>query len=149
MPLNEKEQGLLIRKICAEEGFRIPAEVRAAIIESSEGVPREILVNLDTVRDVANVEDAISLIHAHVNRNTKELCQALLYQKKWPEVATILKGLTDEPERIRMAVLGYMNAVLLNGKPNDVAALIIEEFEKTFIYTGKAGLTKACYMVVK
>lgn len=149
-PLNEKEQNFLIRWVSHEEGFKVSPEIKQTIIECCEGIPREILVALDTIRDIVDVNDAISLIHSAVHREVKELCQALLNRNKWGDVAAILKELKDEPERIRMAVLGYMNAVLLNnGKNNDVAAFIIEEFEKSVMYSGKAGLSKACYMVVK
>jgi DNA polymerase-3 subunit gamma/tau len=145
-PLNEKEQNFLIRWICHEEEIKIDPEIKRTIIECCEGVPREIIIALDTVRDVKNNEDAISLIHAAVHREVKELCDALLNQAKWPVIAKILKELKDEPERVRMAVLGYMAAVLLNGKGNDIAALIIEQFSQTFIYAGKAGLVYSAYM---
>jgi DNA polymerase-3 subunit gamma/tau len=149
-PLDEKEQNFLIRWVCHEEKFKVSPAVKAAIIECCEGIPREIIVALDMVRNMENDEEAISLIHAAVHHEVKELCQALLNGRKWGDIAVILKTLKDEPERIRMAVLGYMNAVLLNdGKSNDMAAFIIEEFEKSVMYSGKAGLSKACYMVVK
>jgi len=61
----------------------------------------------------------------------------------------ILKGLKDiDPEKIRYAVIGYMNAVLLNGKQDDRAAQVIYEFREPFYATGKAGLTLACYQVL-
>ncbi len=149
--LTEKEQNYLIRWICHEEGFKISAGVKQSIIESCDGVPREIIVAMDIVRDVKDEQMAISLIHASVHRETKELCQALLNQADWPQIAALLKELKDEPERIRMAILGYMNAVLLNSTKvknpvADMAAMIIEQFSQTFIYNGKAGLSYACYM---
>ncbi|MDD5053488.1 MAG: AAA family ATPase [Sulfuricurvum sp.] len=145
--LNTKEQNFLIRWICHEEKITITPEVKQTIMECCEGIPREIIVALDTVRDVKNDEDAISLINAAVHREVKELCQALLNNKNsWETVAGILKELKDDPERIRMAVLGYMNQVLLNSKRNDRAAFIIQNFKDSFVWVGKAGLSYAAYM---
>ncbi len=149
--LDPNDQNYLIRYVCHEEGFRISPNVKRAIIESCEGIPREILVAMDTIRDVENDEDAISLVHASVHKEVKDLCQMLLQRRKWQEIAPVLKVLKDEPERIRLAVLGYMNVVLLSANPNnsEIAAFIIGEFSDSMIYNGKAGLTYACYMVVK
>jgi hypothetical protein len=102
------------------------------------------------VRDVKEDDSAIALIHASAHYEVKELCQALLNCQKWAVIAPIIKTFKEDPERIRMAVLGYMNTVLLNnGKSNDVAALIIEQFSQTFIYNGKAGLSYAAYTTQK
>jgi DNA polymerase-3 subunit gamma/tau len=148
-PLDDKGMKFLIRWVCHDEGIKLSPAVKQAIMECCEGVPREIVVAIDMVRDIENEADALSLISASVNHIVKDLIQALLYGKKWDEVAAILKTLTDEPEKIRYAVLGYMNAVLLGGKPNDRVAMIIEQFLESFMYTGKAGLTYACYMASK
>ena len=146
--LGEKDANFLVRWICHEEKIHISPEVKRTILECCEGVPREIIIALDTVRDVKDDEDAISLIHASVHREIRDLCQALLNQEKWPQVAAIIKDLRDEPERIRLSVLGYMAAVLLSGKSNDIAAMIIEQFSQTFIYSGKAGLAYSSYMSI-
>lgn len=149
-PLNEKEMNFLIRWICHDEGIKLSPEVKKAIIDTCEGVPREIIIAIDTVRDVKNDTDAISLINSAISSHeTKELIQALLQKKKWSFVAPIIKALKDDPEKVRYSILGYVNAILLNGKADDHCAMIIEQFLESFMYTGKAGLTYACYMVLK
>lgn len=145
-PLNEKQASRLIGSISRDEGFSISPEVKAAIIEACEGIPREIIIAMDMVRSVKSDIDAISLIHAAVAHDTRELCQALLRGAPWSEVAPILKSLKDEPERIRQAVMGYMNAVLLGGKKNPMAAAILDTFlDNVTMYSGRPGLTALCY----
>jgi len=149
-PLTEDEQKFLIKWVCHEEGFKVSPTVRQTIVESCEGIPREILVTLDTVRGVENDEDAISLIRSAVHKEVIDLCRALLDQRKWSEVAVILKALKDDPERVRMAILGYMNSVLLSANPKnmELAAGLIKNFQDSYMYIGKAGLTKDCFYSV-
>lgn len=154
-PLTEIEAIEFIKFICKQEGFRISPVVRQAIVDSfQEGenycIPREVLVALDLVRNVEDENEAKELIRANVHYEVIELCRALLAQKKWSEVAPILKELKDEPERIRMAILGYMNSVLLSANPknSDLAAAMIKNFEQSYMYSGKAALSKDCYFSV-
>ena len=149
-PLSEKEAGFLLRWVCHEEKISISQDLKKAIIESCEGIPREIIVALDMVRDVKNDADALSLLKSVNQHEFKEFAQALLNQKSWSEVSAIIKSLKDDPETIRYQLLGYMNAVLLNSaKGNDRAALIIEYFKDSFMYWGKAGLSYCSYMCLK
>ena len=149
-PLNEKEMNFLIKWICHDEGIKLSPNVKRAIIDTCEGVPREIIIAIDTVRDVKNDVDAISLINSALSSHeTKELIQALLQKRKWSDVAPIIKALKDDPEKVRYSILGYVGAILLNGKADDHLAMIIEQFLESFMYTGKAGLTYACYMILK
>jgi len=45
-------------------------------------------------------------------------------------------------------VLGYANAVLLNGALNPRAALMLEAFSEPTYNTGKFGITLACVNVI-
>lgn len=145
--LSPKESKFLIRWICHSEGFSVDPSIVDEVIKCSEGIPREIIVALDTVRDVKDPEAAKSLLYSFVNKEIKELCQVLLQRLKWPRIAAVLKGLEDDPENVRRAVLGYMNAILMK-EENDTAALILEVFKDPF-YNGKSDLTRACYDLYK
>jgi len=107
-------------------------------------------VAIDLVRNVEDEGEAKTLIRANVHHETIELCRALLAQKSWKEVAAILKELKDEPERIRMAILGYMNTVLLSANPknSELVVGIIKNFEQSYMYSGRAALSKDCYYTV-
>jgi DNA polymerase III gamma/tau subunit len=155
-PFTDAQAGDFIKYICKKEGFRISPAIRQAIIDSFQEehdfcIPREILVALDLVRNVEDENEARTLIHANVHHEVIELCRALLAQKPWGEIAIILKELKDEPESIRRAILGYMNSVLLNKKSQkdgELPAAIIKNFEQSYMYSGKAALSKDCFYTV-
>ena len=78
-----------------------------------------------------------------------DLCRALLNKEKWGEVAKLLKGIDEEPEKIRYSILGYMNTVMLGSeRGNAQAAMVINNFKDTFYNTLRAGLTFACFKSV-
>jgi DNA polymerase III gamma/tau subunit len=141
----------LIQWVLKEEGIKgFPEKAIDEIIKGADGSPRQALVILDSVVDIQNDDDLIrAIVNYTVNEATViELCRALLNKAKWKDIAIIIKSLSEEPEKVRYAVLGYMSAALLNGE-NDQAAIIIEQFRESFMYQGKAGLTYSAYMTTK
>ena len=139
-----------MKKVCRKERKRVSKEVLNQIANVVEGCPREALVILDSIIDMENEEDqSKSIIDFTVNETTvRDLCQSLLGNKSWKEIGKIIKGIEQEPESIRRAVLGYMNAVLLNGR-NDRADEIVEAFWDNYFDVGKVGLTHSCYLLTK
>ena len=128
----------------------VASEVIDTIIKSAEGHPRNALTILEQVfatperRRIKIAEQAQIL-----ESEGRDLCQALLQQKGWGAVRTILKGLKDQdPEGLRRMVLGYMQAVLLN-TDNEQAGYIMECFIEPFYTSGFPQLTFACYTVIK
>jgi hypothetical protein len=104
------------------------------------------MVFLEQVLEVdENQQDMlVNRLVTEVNAEVIELCRALMNRASWSVIAGILKGLKEEPESVRYAILGYFNSVLLNnGNPR--AASIIISFSEPFYNTGKAGLTCACF----
>ena len=81
------------------------------------------------------------------NAETIELCRCLLSEScNWAKLAQIIKELDmSEPERIRQAVMGYMNAVLLKGKMNQNAVCALQAFGANPTFNnGKFQITIAC-----
>jgi len=145
-PLSDKQMTELITNVLKEESININQGALKLIIEHADGSPREALKTLDKIIDLPAEEMAEAIEQSQQQeRETIELCRALLKGAKWGDVTAILKGLTQEPEAVRYAVRGYMNAVLLN-KPDNRAALVIDCFRELFI--DRASLTAACYDVV-
>ena len=75
------------------------------------------------------------------------MCRCLLSQGcNWAKLAQVIKDLDlSEPERIRQAVMGYMNAVLLKGKMNQNAVCALQAFSQADTYrNGKFAITVAC-----
>ena len=146
-PLNSHQMVRLLKRVCKGEGVELGGEVLRKIIKVSEGIPRQALVLLDSVIDIEGEEEQLKAIEDFRVKRTAvvDLCRALLKRERWVQVVEILRGLEDDPENVRYAVLGYMSSVLLKGKENDRAAEIMEQFLDSFMYSGRAGLVYACY----
>lgn len=149
--LTDKEMAKLINNITEQEALPVPPnKVVDKIIEVSNGSPRHALIILDQIKDLAP-KKMLSMINDYktYDNQIKDLCQALIKKSKWYVIADILKNLTKEdPEKVRYSVIGYCNAVLLN-KDHAQAAYTLSIFcENTFMYTGRGGLTNACYISI-
>lgn len=144
--LDRSELTQMMRAACVGEGKEIPDSVLATLAKQADGSPRAALSLLERVmgRSPDDYDKAVSC-QQEFESQVKDLCQALLRKAAWKEVVVILKGLKEEPESIRWAVLGYMNAVLLSGKDLAQAALIIDAFKDPYFNTKSAGLTLSCY----
>ncbi len=143
--LNEDELTILIKKTLRKERKRVPTEAITYIAEKAEGCPRLALIMLD---DIIDLDESLQ-IAALQSFKTQEsmvvtLCQSLLSKSKWSVLAKILKGIQEEPETVRRAVLGYMTTVMLS-KDTPRAAVVFDCFSEPFYNTGKAGLVFACY----
>ena len=139
---------LIIYVLAEEKNKRFPKKGVREIAYAADGCPREALKVLDSVIDIRDEGKLLSAINdfSIAKKEVIELCRALLNGDKWKKVSGIIKGLDEEPEDVRYAILGYMAAVLIN-KQSNRAFLIIEEFKGSFMYTKKAGLVAACYAI--
>jgi len=148
-PMGLPDMASLFKWVLEAEQVEIPEKVLRHIWSASDGSPRQALVMLEQVIDLSGADEMLSALSNSGVSDTeiKQLCQALLDRTaKWGNVATILKGLVEkDPEKVRWAVLGYMNSVLLN-KGSQPVAMIIECFSEPFTMSGNAGLTLACYL---
>ncbi len=140
----QRELSAYLDTIATKENKTVTKQILRKIAESSDGSIRKSLVFLDQVLDVPEdeQEELVKTININNNEIILTLCRELLYNKSWNDISTILKGLKEEPESVRYAVLGYMNSVLLNGD-NPRAGQIIIRFSEPFYV--RALLTCACY----
>jgi DNA polymerase III subunit gamma/tau len=148
--LTEKEIIRLLKQVeKAEQAELMSKEVCRQIAQDSLGRPGLALQILDSVIALPEEKRLIAAKKsAEMNSEVIELCRALINGKDWGTVSKILKGLQKEdPEKIRRAVLGYMNSVLLGGQ-NALAYNTMEEFIDPFYDGGKPQLTFACYRIV-
>jgi len=145
--VSDEDLAELLYAVASKEGVDIPETVINSIVSASGGSPRAALVHLDKVKDLPEneMEKAVSRIDTNASAAI-DLCRALLKDKpNWSEIAKVLSNLSGgEPEQIRMAVLGYCNAILLKGKFNGRACLVMECFKDPFYNDGKFRLTLAC-----
>lgn len=144
---------LLSNILKAENVNDIPDAVILEIAIVSDGCPRQALVILDQIIDIP-VPDMMNAIQdlRVTDKTVKELCQALLYKKAWPQVAEILKSIDmGNPDEIRRSLRGYMAAVLLNakgGSEENQAALIMELFREPVYGCVKADIVGAAYQSI-
>jgi DNA polymerase-3 subunit gamma/tau len=141
----------LIEHVLDGEGREnFPEDAIREITFAADGCPRDALVTLDAVIDIEDDKALLKAVKDFSYEKTEivALFNGLLKRStKWKDLAKIIKGIDEDPEIIRYAVLTRMANILLSGKEHDRAALIIEEFKDTFIYSKKAGLVSACYGV--
>jgi DNA polymerase-3 subunit gamma/tau len=144
--IDKRKLASYIRQIAEKEEKQLSTSISLKLAEKAEGSVRKAMVFLEQVLEVdENQQDMlVNRLVTEVNAEVIELCRALMNRASWSVIAGILKGLKEEPESVRYAILGYFNSVLLNnGNPR--AASIIISFSEPFYNTGKAGLTCACF----
>lgn len=135
----------LLNSVVKKEGTSLLKVVRRRLIAKADGCPRLALVLLEQIIYMKG-EDQLKAIRVFQTQEEKviDLCRALIRKRKWIEITKILKGIDEEPETVRRAVLGYVNAVMLN-KESIHCAVIFLAFKEPFFNSGKAGLTFACH----
>lgn len=135
----------LLQKVSRLEEVEIADEVFNQIAKDSAGSSRMALVILDQIINL-NPDDMLESAKraAEVESKVIELCRALLGGKDFKFISKILKGIDQEPETVRYAVLNYMNTTLLNSQ-KPLCADIIANFSKNFYDSKMAGLTLACW----
>ena len=147
-PLNEKQMNLLLLTVVNEEKARVSIDASNKIVEKAEGCPRQALILLEQVIHL-KPKAQLKAIKVFKTQEAEviDLCRGLMQKQMWIKTCVTLRGLFakgEEPERIRQAVLGYLNSVLLNEPKGSARAyIVIEAFSEPFY--NKAMLTAACY----
>lgn len=148
-PLEDKEMQFLLKRTCRAEGVKLNPEIIEKIISIADGGSRKALKLLAKVLYLDSDEERLEVLKSDdvaESQETIELCRALLSKDcSWSKVSNILKNMDmSEPEKIRMAVMGYMNSVLLNGKMHPNAICALQAFGQNPTYNnGKFQLTIA------
>ena len=114
---------------------------------------RKVMVLLNGIYKLQGSEAQLKCIEENDSKTEGIMIARLLtnFKTRWPEMAKALKTVEGDPESIRYIVMGYCNAILLNGKTGAFAErcyLILDSFCDNFYDSKKAGLTKACYEVI-
>lgn len=149
-PLTDDEMTYLLKRTARAEKIKMGSEVYERICELAQGGSRKGLKLLSKVLYLESDEERLEVLKigdASDNPETIELCRALLQKGcTWSKLAFLLKTLDlSEPERVRQAVMGYMNSVLLNGKASVEAVSAMQAFSSADSYrNGKFSITVAC-----
>lgn len=156
--LKESQLVTILHRVVKLENLNISKSVYSKIAEVAEGCPRKALVLLEQVASLESEEEQETYLNSGTfseeDIEIVQLCRKLIdIHANWQHIAKILKqlasdGKLDDAEKVRYAVLGYMNAVLMNGAMSDRVALAIEAFSEPTYNSGKAGITLACVKVM-
>lgn len=141
----------LLKKVVAKEKLKVSEEVIDKIVTVAGGSPRQALVILNAVMNVAGDREQSELVQkSDFAADGIALARALANPRVgWPDVKTILANLRDNEEGTRRLILGYFaNAIVGNMKDAKRAAFILDRFQSPFYDTGWPGLVLACYEVV-
>lgn len=142
----------LIKRICKKEKKKINPKVVSKIYESSNGHVRDAIQILQKVLYEKNVKTQLKLAvpdETEEQAQVNKLCQALLKREDWGKVRKMLQSMKSlDPETIRRQILGYANAVLLNG--GEDASMILGWFlDKPTYDSGFPLITQYCYNIIK
>lgn len=133
----------LLEFVCEEEKYDTPEEIVSLVARQADGSPRMALSMLSVVHDCEDKREAASLLEAPLeNKEIIELARALVSGKglEWERVCATLKGVAEPPESIRIIIVNYLAAVLMNAKKEgEVVRLLdmVAQFSKPINPTDK------------
>jgi DNA polymerase III subunit gamma/tau len=149
--LGENALVQLMNDVCEKEKAEVPEEVLKQVAELSLGHPRDALKILSSIVVLGDAKAMTKMAQNKAKDMNKiiDLCFALenAPSNSWDKISGIIKGVDENPEDIRRAILGYFNQALLKNRKPRIAVMCIEEFADNFFYSGAAGVTLAAYKV--
>lgn len=146
-PISNKNMIEFLGEVVYGEDKEIGKVVLKKIAENSSGSCRTALQTLETVLDLP-LEEMLERVQTISEKDNAiiDLCRALFKGESWGNVAQILKSIDGEqPESIRLAVMGYCSSILLNGKDSEQAFIVMDSFKEPLYVNGKAGLILMAY----
>lgn len=147
--LSNDDMKFLLKRTARSEKIKVSDEVYDKIISLANGGSRKALKLLAKVLYLDDDEErlnALDDIDEEGNKETIEFCRTLINPKSNRAlVLQTLKGLDmSDCEKVRQAVMGYMNSVILSGRSNPRAEAIMQAFGEADTYrNGKFAITIA------
>ena len=138
----------LAKTVAKEEKIKFSKKVYKSLAKYANGSPRDLLNGIDRIRTIVGEQDQIDLLdEPAIEKVAIDLCRQLCAQNAdWKSVASILRDLKEDPEKVRRVVLSYATTILLKtGQPK--MAVILENFIEPTYDSGRAGLILAAYRV--
>lgn len=138
----------ILKGVKRQEGYELTRDELYAIVGAADGNARKALVLLESVAGLS-AGDRANYIQSGLadNKYTIDLCRALFSNNcEWDNISPILISLKEQKEdaeKVRRAILGYGQAILLKCYSEKTLA-IMGCFEQPMYDTGFAGITLAC-----
>lgn len=148
-PLSDDEMTFLLKRTARAEKIKVSNEVCGRICEIAQGGGRKGLKLLGKVLHLDSDEErfeALKADDASDSPETIELCRLLAGKgANLAKVTRLLKSIDlSEPERVRQAVMGYMNSCLLNGRDSLEVVSAMQAFSNADTYrNGRFAVTVA------
>lgn len=150
VPLKDEEMIYLLKRTARAEKIKVGSEVYERICEIAQGGSRKGLKLLAKVLYLDSDEERLEVLKNDSdseNQEVRELCKALISGKaNWSVLARLLKSIDlSDSEKVRQVVMGYMGAVLLNGKATPPVVSAMQAFSSADTYkNGKNAIVVAC-----
>jgi len=144
-PLQSEDMEHLITRTAEAEEIEISEDVVSRIVEIANGGSRKALKLLGKVLYLDTDKEMLKALKdvgdENESKETIDFCRALYSGKKWDVISSLLQKMDlSEPEKIRYAVLGYGNSILMKGMNSSVLK-VMEAFSGDTYTTGKFGIT--------
>ena len=146
--LSDDDMVYLIKRTARAEGIKVSMDIVNKIVPLSDGSPRKALKILNKVLYLDSDEERMNILDNEggiESAEVRDLCRAMMRNTSWSELASLIKKIDmTEPEGVRRAILGYFNAVALNGKLDVKIEGAIQSFGSADTYrNGKSAITIA------
>ena len=146
--LSDDDMVYLLKRTARAEGIKVSMEVVNKIVSLADGSARKGLKLLSKVIYLDDEEEKIKVLSDEVGEETaeiRELCRLMMGDPSWSDIAPVLKKIDmGDAEGVRRAVLGYFNAVALNGKMNKRVEGVLQAFGSADTFrNGKTAITIA------
>lgn len=148
-PLTNEEMIFLLKRTARAEQIKISNDVCERICELAQGGSRKALKLLGKVLYLDSDEERLEVLKvddSSENPETIDLCRLLASKgANFKKASALLKQMDlSEPEKVRQAVMGYMNACLLKGSDSFEIVSAMQAFSNADTYrNGKFAITVA------
>lgn len=148
-PLSDDDMAFLLKRTARAEKIKVSDEVCERICELAGGGCRKALKLLNKVLYLDDDKERLEALKSDdsvENPETLELCRLLASKgANFKKASGLLKGMDlSEPEKVRQAVMGYMNACLLKGSDSLEIVSAMQAFSNADTYrNGKFAITVA------
>ena len=142
-----------ILKLLAEvaKAERLPIrrnqEALTEIADAAEGSPRLALSMLARCGHLKDEDEVRALCTGEVGTSKEaiDLSRMLIKRADWKRIVSCIKGIDSSPESVRIIILRYIAAVLMNNNNIQLCLAILDAFSEPFNdREGKAPLLLAC-----
>jgi DNA polymerase-3 subunit gamma/tau len=118
-PLRYDDLMDLLEYVLVHENLGTHPDVVKLVARTCQGSPRQALTMLANVATCQDVNEAAALLEAPMeSKEIIDLCRALVDKSlDWKKAQTAIKNMSEQsPESVRIVLVNYLNACLLNAK---------------------------------